>query len=193
MKKMIHTLLFSSLFVFFLFNTFGSSASALPFIKEGPSSNKKEFGSYMEGVTQDVNNLAPNVSTGISILFAIMFLIGVIKMSYSLVTKTGMILKGSTGVLIGVPIFVICLRLLSIIAFTTTGPGVTLLASDLMLLLIEIGFFAAIGMVLIGLLMKLFHKFLDHPEYARWSKRLFIGAGSLSLLTAIMPVVLRSI
>ena len=156
--------------------------------KEGTTMNQT-----VANLTDDLNSKAPTISLTISTLFSIMFLIGVIRMAYALVTKTGMVLKGSTGILIGVPIFVLTIRLFFVISFTTTESEIPQLVTDVMNLLIKSGFYAAIGMLFIGLLMKLFHKFLNHPEYGRWSKRLFIGSSSLIALTAIMPIVLRSI
>ncbi|WP_078557090.1 hypothetical protein [Bacillus alkalicellulosilyticus] len=166
----------------------------LPFLpQQDNTSENKGFNETVTNMTNSVNDNAPLISNVVFTILAIMFLIGIAKMAYALVTKTGMILKASTGTLIGIPVFIVLFRLFFIIAFTTTGQGIEGLATDVMLLLIQIGFYTSMGMILIGLLMKLFHKFLNHPEYARWSKRLLIGSITLALLTAIMPAVVRGI
>ncbi|MGN7299470.1 hypothetical protein [Ferdinandcohnia sp. SAFN-114] len=194
MKKTI-ILLFSILMV-----SFSVQSAAFAAVSQSPwGSQQKESGqgggmdSVVGGLTSDVNGLAPMVSTIISSIFVIMFLVGVIKLGYSLVTKTGMVLKGSTGMLIGIPIFIVAIRLFFILAFTTNSSGVTLLVTDTMNALIKIGFLASVVMVLVGLVMTLFNKFLNHPAYVRWSKVLYIGAITVSVLTGIMPAVIRSI
>lgn len=172
-----------------------AASDTLPIFKseDGQTKETTTMNQTVSNITNDLNSKAPMISLTISTLFSIMFLIGVIRMAYALVTKTGMVLKGSTGILIGVPIFVLTIRLFFIISFTTTESEIPHLVTDVMNLLIKAGFYSAIGMLLVALLMKLFHKFLNHPEYGRWSKRLFIGASSLVILTAIMPVVLTAI
>ncbi|PGT83269.1 hypothetical protein [Bacillus sp. AFS040349] len=183
------------LFVSSVTSTTYAATEDLPFLKNqnGVTQNTQNFDAFIDNATEEVNSTAPMVNTIVTTLLSIMFLVGVIKMGYALVTKTGMVLKGSTGVLIGIPIFVLTLRLFFILSFTTNKQGVTLLVIDGMNLLVRVGLFVSIGMVLIGLLMRLFHKFLNHPEYARWSKRLYIGAAWLCLLTSVMPIVIRSI
>ncbi|MDC3424388.1 hypothetical protein NC797_07690 [Aquibacillus sp. 3ASR75-11] len=192
-------LVFPVIILFFIILTplqaLAAGDSPLPFLpqKDGTEGKSKDVGIFAEEITNYLNGQAPEISFTVTAVFAIMFLIGVIKMGYALVTKTGAVLKGSTGILIGIPILVMSIRLFFILFFTTSGPGVTLLVSVFMLLLTKAGFFAAIGMVLVGLVMRLFHKFLNHPEYARWSKRLNIGAVCLSILTAVMPMVIQGI
>lgn len=191
MKKTI-ILLFSILLTLFsIQSTAFAVATQSPWDKR--SGNDDGIDSLVGGITSDVNGLAPTVSIIISTIFVIMFLIGVIKLGYSLVTKTGMVLKGSTGILIGIPIFIVTIRLFFILAFTTSSLGVALLVTDVMTALVKIGFLASVVMVLIGLVMTLFNKFLNHPAYVRWSKVLYIGAVTVSILTGIMPAVIRSI
>lgn len=194
MKKTI-ILLISILIV-----SFSLQSVAFAAVSQSPWESNKQVGneqngldSLVGGLTSDVNGLAPMVSTIISAIFVIMFLVGVIKLGYSLVTKTGMVLKGSTGMLIGIPIFIVVIRLFFILAFTINSSGVTLLVTDVMNALIKIGFLAAVGMVLVGLVMTLFNKFLNHPAYARWSKVLYIGAITVTILTGVMPAVIQSI
>lgn len=140
----------------------------------------------------ELNSYAPTVSTIISTLFVLMFLAGVIQLGYSMVTKTGMVMKNSTGILIGIPMVVVMIRLFFILAFTKDS-NLAEIMTDFMFLLTSIGFYTAIGMTLIAFIMVLFNKLLTHPGFSRWSKRLFIGSAGLALLTAVMPVVLQSI
>lgn len=194
MKKTI-ILSFSLLVVSFLIQPFAFAATTQsPWGSQSKGSGQEGgVDSLIGGVTSDINGFAPTVSTIISAIFVIMFLVGVIKLGYSLVTKTGMILKGSTGMLIGIPIFIVTIRLFFILAFTINSSGVTLLVTDIMNALIKIGFLASVGMVLVGLVMTLFNKFLSHPAYARWSKVLYIGAITVTILTGVMPAVIQSI
>ncbi|MCM3441412.1 hypothetical protein [Metabacillus halosaccharovorans] len=187
---------------FFVIVVFGSSSAfaatiEIPVPQKNDGLNgpveAKEMNTFLDGVTKDFNINAPLVTVLISAILTIMFIFGIIRMIYALITKTGMVLKGSTGVLIGIPVFFVILRLFFILAFTVNKSQAALLVTDFLNLLIHVSYLLAIGMVLIGLAMKLFHRFLEHPEYGRWSKRLYIGAVSLTILTAIMPIVFESI
>jgi len=140
--------------------------------------------------TDRINGLAPSVSFIFSAVFTIMFLAGVVRMGYSIITKTGQIMKGSTGLLIWVPITFFFIRVFILILFTTDSNGVTLLASDIIDLIRITGYFTAIGMVLIGLVLFLFFKLIEHPEYGRWSKRLWVTSALLTLLITVTPYVL---
>lgn len=164
---------------------FASAASPIFSDNKGPTLNES-----LLSWTDRVNGLAPSVSFIFSALFTIMFLAGVVRMGYSIVTKTGQIMKGSTGLLIWVPITFFFIRVLILIIFTTDSNGVTLLASDIINLIRTTGYFTAIGMVLIGLVLFLFFKLIEHPEYGRWSKRLWVTSALLTLLITVMPFVL---
>ncbi|KZE67953.1 hypothetical protein AWM68_17425 [Fictibacillus phosphorivorans] len=151
----------------------------------GPTMND-QLGSW----TEQINGLAPTVSYMISALFTIMFLVGVVRMGYSIITKTGQVMKFSTGLLIWVPISFFFIRIMVIILFTTDTNNVTLLANDLISLIKTTGYFTSIGMVLIGLVFFYFFKLIDQPEFGRWSKRLWVSAVLLTFITSIMPYVL---
>lgn len=58
-----------------------------------------------------INDSAPIVSSLFSSLFTIMFLVGVVRLGYSIVTKTGQVMKGATGVLIWAPISFFIIRI----------------------------------------------------------------------------------
>lgn len=139
--------------------------------------------------TTNINSYAPTVSFLFSAIFVLMFLFGVVRLGYSIITKTGQVMKGSTGLLIWVPIAFFLIRLFLILLFTINSTNVTLIASDMIRLIRTTGYFTVLGMVLIGFAMFLFFKFLKHPEFGRWSKRLWVVAALLFVLTSIMPIV----
>jgi hypothetical protein len=140
--------------------------------------------------TEQVNGMAPTVSFMISALFTIMFLTGVVRMGYSIITKTGQVMRFSTGILIWVPVTFFIIRLMIIIMFTTNVNDVTLLASDVISLIKSTGYYTSLGMTLIGLVFFFFYKLIEHPEFGRWSKRLWVSAALLTLMITIMPFVL---
>lgn len=162
-------------------------AQSLPMIDHDKG---KSFSESVTGIGDSINSLAPHVSFIMSAIFTIMFLFGVVRMGYSIVTKTGQIMKGSTGLLIWVPITYFIIKIFLILMFTTNGNNVTLLASDIISLIKKSSYFTSVGMVLIGLVLFLFYRFLNHPEYGRWSKRLWLSAILLSFLATIMPYML---
>ncbi|QCJ45405.1 hypothetical protein FAY30_25985 (plasmid) [Bacillus sp. S3] len=170
-----------------LFTLFPLTVNANPLIggNKGPTLNE-QLGTW----TESINGLAPTVSFMFSALFTVMFLTGVVRMGYSIVTKTGQIMKGSTGILIWVPLSFFFIRIFILILFTTDSKNVTLLASDIINLIRTTGYFTSVGMTLIGLVLFLFFKLIEHPEYGRWSKRLWGTAALLTLLATVMPYVL---
>lgn len=176
-----------SLMILGLLSLYPLSANASPLIggSSGPTLNDQ-----LATWTESINGLAPTVSFMFSAIFTVMFLAGVVRMGYSIVTKTGQIMKGSTGILIWVPVTFFFIRILILILFTTDSKNVTLLASDIISLVRTTGYFTSVGMVLIGLVLFLFYKLIEHPEFGRWSKRLWVTAALLSLLATVMPYVL---
>ncbi|WP_163537342.1 hypothetical protein [Gracilibacillus sp. YIM 98692] len=159
----------------------------------GNGIEQKDMGSFFMEMGASLDEYAPLVGFLFTAILALMFVYGVVKLGYALTTKTGMQLKGSTGMLITIPIIVVSVRLFFIFSFTTKKPDVTLIVSDVIAFVQGTGFYTALGMVLIALIMRLFYKLLNHPEYGRWSKRLFQGAVLLTILSAIMPTVIQSI
>ncbi|MEN0651372.1 hypothetical protein NSQ82_20570 [Caldifermentibacillus hisashii] len=159
-----------------------------PFL--GNKGNYNTFGEEVGSYTDSVNSLAPTLSFLFNAIFTIMFLFGIVRIGYALITKTGQVMKFSTGILIWVPITVFFIRLFMIFVFTTDGKTVTLLASDIIQLLKSSGYYFSIGMILVGLVFNLFYKLIKHPEYGRWSKRLWGSSAILILLVTIMPFVL---
>jgi hypothetical protein len=156
--------------------------------KSGPT-----FSESVQSWTESVNGFAPTISFLFSAFFTILFLIGVVRMGYSIVTKTGQVMKGSTGILIWVPISFFIIRLITILIFTTNIKDVTLLASEFIRLIQFTGYYSSIGMVLIGLVLFMFYRFIHHPEYGRWSKRLWVSAILLSFIATLIPTVFGAV
>lgn len=179
--------IFISSFIFIL-PLSAYAAGSNPFLENKTSNGS--FGEEIGTYTDSINSLAPTISFIFNALFTIMFLFGIVRMGYSLITKTGQVMKFSTGILIWVPITVFFIRLFMIFVFTTNGKNVTLLASDIIQLLKSTGYYFSIGMVLVGLVFYLFYKLIKHPEFGRWSKRLWGSSAILSILVTIMPYVL---
>lgn len=141
----------------------------------------------------NLNNTAPKISFLFSAIFTIMFLFGVVRLGYSTVTKTGQVMKGSTGLLIWVPITFFFIRILILLLFTTNSENVTLLASDFIQLISAASHSTVDWMISIGLVFYLFYHLIKHPEFGRWSKRMWVFAGGLTLLTFISPIVLGAV
>ncbi|WP_374717787.1 hypothetical protein [Neobacillus sp.] len=158
-----------------------------PILKEGSGMS---FNEQVVSWTNGINSLAPSVSFLFNAVFTIMFLFGIVRMGYSYVTKTGQVMKMSTGLLIWVPITFFFIRIFIIVLFTTNSKNVTLLASEIVTLIQTTGYYTSLGMVLIGLVLFMFYRFIEHPEYQRWSKRLWVGAAVSTLLATIAPLAL---
>lgn len=135
--------------------------------------------------------IGPVYNFGINIL-TIFFVAAVISMAFSIITKTGHWMKWATGTMIFSFIALLILRIGPILFLTTNVVGITLIVSDTVYFLKEIAFWAAIGMVLIGAIIRLLHKIVsNHPEYFRWSKSLFVGAFILGLLAGVIPLLFK--
>lgn len=186
MKKNTIYSLISIFGIYLLLTPMTASASTL-FNNRGPTLNE-QVGIW----TEEVNGLAPTASFIISAIFTAMFLFGVVRLGYSIATKTGQVMKGSTGLLIWVPITFFSIRIFILLLFTTTGKGVTLLASDFIRLITATSFYTVCWMVSIGLIFLFIYKLIEHPEFGRWSKRLWTVAGVLTVLTIIAPIALGS-
>ena len=154
------------------------------------NNNRGNFSKSVSTITDGINGLAPDVALIFNAIFTIMFLVGIVRMGYSMVTKTGQVMKSSMGLLIWVPLSYFIIKLFILFLFTIKGKNVTLLASDGIRLIQSTSYYTSIGMVLIGLILFLFYRFIDQPEYGRRGKRLWLIAFILSGLTVIMPYVL---
>ncbi|WP_066412762.1 hypothetical protein [Sutcliffiella cohnii] len=135
--------------------------------------------------------IAPVYTFGINIL-TIIFIAGIIGMSFSIITKTGHWMKWAWGSMIISFIVLLILRIGPILLLTTNVIGITLIVNDSIHLLKVTAFWAAIGMVLVGLAIRLLHIVVSHhPEYFRWSQGLFVGAFILGFLSGVIPLLFR--
>lgn len=80
-----------------------------------------------------------------------------------------------------------------LLLFTTNGKGVTLLASDFIRLITATSYSTVDWMISIGLIFYLFFHLIKHPEFGRWSKRMWGIAAVLTLLTILAPIVLGAV
>lgn len=167
------------------------SVSASPIQSRG--NNDSTLNEQLNIWTEGINYLAPTVSNLFSALFTIMFLFGAVRLGYSIVTKTGQVMKDSTGLLIWVPITFFSIRALMLLLFTTDKKGVTLLASDFIRLITKTSFSTIHWMISIGIIFYIFFHLINHPEFGRWSKRMWGMAGVLILLTILAPIVLGAL
>lgn len=141
-----------------------------------------------------VDKVLPMVYHFVIDIFILMFLLGIIGMSYSMTTKNGQMMKWSTRSMFGSLIGFVLVRIVPIFVLTTNANEINMIVSDIVSLTKSISFYAAIGMVLIGFAMKLLYRIVSHhPEYYKWSKSLFIGAIILGVLSFVAPMVFRSI
>lgn len=168
---------------------FPISVNASPLQQKPNVSFSDQIGNW----TDSFNSAAPTVSFLFSAIFTIMFLFGVVRLGYSIVTKTGQVMKGSTGILIWVPITFFFIRILILLLFTTNGNNVTLLANDLIRLVVATIHSTVDWMIAIGLVFFLFYKLINHPEFGRWSKRMWVFAAGLTIITFFAPIVLGAI
>jgi len=135
--------------------------------------------------------IGPVYNFGINIL-TILFVAAIISMAFSIVTKTGHWMKWATGTMIFSFIALLILRIGPILFLTTNAVGITLIVSDAVHFLKAIAFWAAIGMVLVGLYIRILHKVVsNHPEYFRWSKGLFVGSMILGFLSGVIPLLFK--
>lgn len=187
MKRSFFRIALMSFILFFVAIPGAAMATSTPFLNNGSGTS---FNEQVNTWSSQLNSTAPTISFIMNAIFTIMFLFGVVRMGYAMITKTGQDMKNSMGIMIWVPIAVFSIRLLLLFMFTTTGKNVTLLANDIISLIQYIGYYLSIGMVLVGLLLFLFHRLINHPEFGRWSKRLWAMSGTLVLLVTVMPFVL---
>lgn len=173
--------------------SFAAENNLNPFLQNPKGDFSKTRGINVSGMTEQLNSYAPTVSFILSMIFTIMFLAGIIILGYSLVTKTGHVMKGASSLLLWVPLTVFIIRFMAIFLFTTSTNSVTLIASDIMNLLRFTGFYISIGMLLVGLLLHLIFRLIKHPEFGRWSKRLWLGSTLITLMAIFMPVFLGSV
>lgn len=166
--------------------TVGAATMQNPIINQGNSN----FQDNVSGLGDTINSFAPSVSFIFSAIFTIMFLFGVVRMGYAIITKTGHVMKFSTGILIWIPITFFIIKIFIILLFTTNGTNGTLLASDIIKLIKTTTYFTSVGMILVGFILFFIYRLIHHPEFGRWSKRLWAISIVLSAASTIIPFIL---
>lgn len=126
-------------------------------------------------------------------IITIIFVVSVCIMALSIVFKNGQWTKWSTGVMVLTLMIVLILRGGVILLFSSDKVGITTLFTDTLELVKKIGIYAALVMVLVGVLMRYNHILINHPDYHRWSKRLIIGSIIILVLATLMPSVLLGV
>ncbi len=156
--------------------------------KEHNKIEKKEI-SLLGGIAPEIDKwIGPVYKMGIKIL-TIIFVAGIIGMSFAGLTKTGHWMKWATGAMLFSFIALLILRLGPTLFLTTNVVGFTLIVNNTVTLLQMIAFCATIGMILTSLgIRKLYTVVGNHPEYYKWSKGLGVAALVLGVLTAVIPV-----
>jgi hypothetical protein len=154
-----------------------------------PKSMDEDFGltnSMLEGAMPIV------YGTGMT-LITIVFVVAVIVLVMAMIFKNGQWTKWSTGVMITTLIFILFLRGLPILFFSSDAIGWTVIIDDGLRLAVSIGIYVSLTMLLVGLLFRLNYKLINHKEYLRWSKRLYVGSVLTAVLITVMPSVLLGI
>lgn len=146
----------------------------------------------LTNMANEINSWAPTVSTIINRIFAIMFLFGVLTMGYSKVTKTGHVMKRSASTMIWAPAAYFIIKLVVILVFSIDKNTIQLF-SDTIYVLQYSGFYVSIGLILVGLLFHLFYKLIQHPEFMRWSKRLWSASAVIVLAVILVPALLGAV
>ncbi|WP_251609855.1 hypothetical protein [Priestia koreensis] len=191
MKKMILRVLITIFISLFVSQGVSYASSDIPdFVpKQGDMKiEAKSIGSGTSFMSDTLNGLLPKVmDVGIKVI-TIMFVAAVIVMAFALLMKNGQWTKIGTGVMISSFVAIIMLRVVPIFMLTSDRMNITLFVNDALDLLKHISFVAAIGMVIIGFFIRFLHQLLNHPDYFRWSKRLYIGALILTILSTFIPI-----
>lgn len=167
------------LFILVLFGSFPAPASANVMNSIGNAANQ-------------INSWAPKISILINRVFAVMFLLGVLTMGYSKVTKTGHVMKKSANTMVWAPAAYFIIKLVVILVFSI-DKNTAQLFMDTIYLLQYSGFYVAVGISLVGLLLHLFYKLIRHPEFMRWSKRLWSAAAVIVLAVILVPKLLGAV
>lgn len=149
------------------------------------------------GLLESVENgtqslLAIVVDVGFDIL-ALLFVMGVIGFAAGLTVKNGQWSKWSTSIMLGTFIAIIALRIAPIIVLTIDKIGITLVINHIVTLLSSVGYYLAILMFLIGLVLRSLNKIFEHPKYFRWGRSLLSGSVIIVVLSYISPIVIASL
>lgn len=95
--------------------------------------------------------------------------------------------------MLGTFIAIIALRIAPIIVLTIDKIGITLVINHIVTLLSSVGYYLAILMFLIGLVLRSLNKIFEHPKYFRWGRSLLSGSVIIVVLSYISPIVIASL
>lgn len=126
-------------------------------------------------------------------IITIFFVISVCAMAISIVFKNGQWTKWSTGVMTFTLIIVLFFRGGITLLFSVDGLGFAYIVNDALSFVKKLGIYAAIIMLLVGLLMRYNYVLINHPDYHRWSKRLMVGSVLIAVLATVMPAVILGV
>lgn len=158
-----------------------------PFLGKDVETELKErdFSGNFSGLENLFNKLAPQGIDSLMLYLSIIFVVSLLVMCFAIITKNGQWTKTSTNLLKGCFITLITFKIVPLIVFTITLQGVKPFLLDSIGFIQSVGYFTAIGMILIGMFIHLLHMLIDHPEYLRWSKRLVLFAIFLTFISEV--------
>jgi len=162
-----------------------TSVSASSFPGKAPENSSHPFSSEFEMI---INALPGFLDIACDVL-AIMFLFASLSLGLSLAFKNPQLTKVSRNIMIGTLFSVLTIRILPIYMLTNDVTQFKLIVKNIVILLQSIGVHVAIGMVLIGLLIRFFYKMHENPAHHKWSRNLFIAGAAVSILSLVMPTV----
>ncbi|MFD1608684.1 hypothetical protein [Oceanobacillus luteolus] len=154
-----------------------------------------------ESLGDAANNLAMTIDENtyiwaniIPAIFTALFIYFLIRLAYALITKVGTTLKSATWGLITIPLIFIFFRIVGIFILGENDIiNVDGYLNSIISFLSSAILFVALGMILIGLLFRMFNKLISHPAYSRWSNRLFLYSGISIVLSIVVKPVLYNI
>jgi hypothetical protein len=155
---------------------------------------KEDYKEQLKNVgNRFIEDMSPLLNNAINILFTILFLWGIWKMVYAMITKQGRVMKASTAVLVSTPLVLISIRVMFIIMLSSDVSNASLLGEDIITLLTKVGYITSIGLLTLTLFNRFIFRLINHPEFQRRSKT-FLGISIiLIVLTTVIPGVLKGI
>ncbi|WP_214483813.1 hypothetical protein [Bacillus sp. SM2101] len=122
-------------------------------------------------------------------IFTILFIFATLALALSMVFKNPQWTKWSMGTMIFTLVTVVLLRVAPIFMLTKDVMQFKLIVNYIIVLLRSVGIHVAIGMILIGLVIRFFYNMHENPSHHRWARNLFIGGGAVTILSLVMPAV----
>lgn len=157
---------------------------------------QKENNSNVEAASGVLNSFHGLIPLAINItfyFFMICFAISVVILAVAMITKHAQWLQTSVRGIIGTIVAILLLRLVPLLFLTNDIEGIASLMRDSVDFLTTIGIHSAIGMLLIGLFLKMLYRIFEHPKYFKWSKSLKIGSALILILSIVSPLIIGNI